>query len=265
MENVSNKKYFYPLIYKYYSYLDYWIYLLLFFYFFVDWLTGVNKVYGGISPAVPYKFILMFLMTLSVGAKSQLGSKTRFKFIIIIYFYTTTFFCLLIYLFNSYSGFSDSLSMLLRIIYAPLVYIYFKTSFSTNTFSLSQIERIVKINFVCMCLNEIFGLFGYGVNTYQDNEFGIKGFIFDGNALAVMVYCMYVYFYIKNYRKKARYVLFFLVLGILIGTKVAVLSILLYTIIVPVFIYKKNYGYILDAGNDFLLIFMRDKLSYGLD
>jgi hypothetical protein len=224
---------------KSHYFVDYWIYLLLLFCFFIDWLTGINKIYGGPSPAVPYKFILMFLMTLSIGMKSQQRLDSQFKFIIIIYFYTIIFFCLLVYFFNSYSSLYESLSMLLRIIYAPLVYIYFRINRSKNNFSLFQIEKIVKINFFCICLNEVFGLLGYGVDTYNDSKYGIKGFIFDGNALAAEVYCIYVYFYLKCDKKKGRYILLFLFLGILIGTKVSILSIILYTIISSICMNKK--------------------------
>jgi hypothetical protein len=218
----------------FYSRLDYFIYLLLLIYVFVDCLTGFTKIYGGPSPAIPYKFILMFFMTVSIGVKSRISIDSRLSFLLIIYFYMITLICLIVYSFGYYSVVSDSLSMILRIIFTPIIYIYIIEIYLKENIPNIYIEKIVRINFLCFCFNEMLGLLGYGVSTYSDGGFGTKGFYYDGNALAVMIFCMYVYYYIMEQKKRKMMTIFFLFLAILIGTKTAILSIVLYIVIVSV-------------------------------
>lgn len=151
-----------------------------------------------------------------------------------------TLVCLLYYLFKYDTSFSDSLSMIMRIIFAPIIYIHIKETYYniSTTDSYYYIEKLVKINLVVFCINQMFGLIGFGKNTYTVDAPGIKGFLFDGNAAAVMIFCIYVYYFITSkYKRMVSF--FFVFLGILLGTKVSILSIVLYMILSKIILLKR--------------------------
>lgn len=211
-------------------YIDYYIYILLLLYVIVDCLTGIAKIRGIPSPAVPYRMFLMILMTLSIGMKSQQNIKSQVNFLFLLYLYTVILFCSFNYLFGYNVVFTDSVSMLLRIILAPIMYLYIKETYSTCYDGKKYIENIINVNLLVFCINMILGLIGFGVNTYTDRGgVGIKGFIHDGNAFSGVIFCMFVYYFATREKKK-KIILFFIIIGLLLGTKVSSLSILLYLI-----------------------------------
>jgi hypothetical protein len=79
---------------------------------------------------------------------------------------------------------------------------------------------------------------GFGTTTYKTQGLGINGFLFDGNANAVMVFCIYVYYFITKKGEK-KISIFFIFLGILIGTKVSIISNILYMLVINITLQKR--------------------------
>lgn len=199
--------------------LDFIIYLLLLFYMLVDCITGLFGMYGIAGISQPYKMFLMLLLVLSL--KSHLGA------IIYFYFFGIILINLVIYFFNFYTNFSNSLAMQLRIIMTPILFIFLKTQYEKDA---RKVLNIIKANTIVLIGNLILGLLGFGDSTYKQGEAtsGIKGFFYDGNALAAILFVTYVLWINLKPKSKYKISIVFLFFGILVGTKVSVLSIVLY-------------------------------------
>ncbi len=100
---------------KIFKELDLFIYMLLLCYMLVDCMTGFLRIKGLPGVSQPYKMLLMLLMILSL--KSYIGT------VIYCFFFGIISINLIFYFFYSYTSFSDSLAMLLRIVMAPILFI----------------------------------------------------------------------------------------------------------------------------------------------
>ncbi len=199
--------------------IDYIIYGLLLFYCLSDCISGFLAIHGLPSISVPYKMFLLLLI--SINMKSQQG------ILISLYIFLMIVFCAVHYIFLPYTDFATSIAMLLRIVMCPLLYLYIQNTYSHKK---NMVYKIAKYNLITIVINLLLGLLGFGAKTYaySDDAFGVKGFIIDGNSLAVAIFVLYVFFLQKFPRKKVIFSGFFLVLGILVCTKVSILAILLY-------------------------------------
>ena len=200
--------------------LDYCVYILLLGYFLVDCITGYFRMLGLPGISQPYKIIVLMLMVMAL--KSYSGTLLYF------YLFSIIFLSLIIYSFNSYSSIFDSLSMQLRIIMAPIIFIYLKSTLKKYDY---RVLKIIKINTFVLFLNLILGIMGFGDSTYKgEANVGIKGYFYDGNGLAAILFVFYVIW--MNLYKGQKYVitLCFIIFGCFIGTKVSILSILFFCI-----------------------------------
>ena len=203
---------------KVFKELDSIIYILLLCYTFVDCLTGLFKMYGLPSVSLPYKVMLICLMVVSL--KSYSGG------VIYFYYFAIILSSLCLYLFNAYTSIFDSLAMQLRIIMAPIVFIYLKKIYLYN---IIKIITLLKVNTMVLVFNLLLGGFGFGDSTYKGQlNLGVKGFFYDGNALAVTLFVIYVIWLNLLPQKKIKVSITFFVLAVLIATKVSVLSVLFY-------------------------------------
>lgn len=198
--------------------IDYYIYLLLLGYMLVDCITGYFRMIGIPGISQPYKMIILTFMVIAL--------RTHFGTLIYFYLFSTILLSLCIYSFNTYTSISNSLTMQLRIIMAPIIFIYIKSIIKKYKY---RIIKIIKINTFVLLINLILGILGFGDSTYKgESNIGIKGFFYDGNALAAIVFVLYV-IWINLYKEKKYLIsLLFLVFGFFIGTKVSILSIILY-------------------------------------
>lgn len=203
---------------KFSNELDYIIYILLSGYMLVDCITGFLRLHEISGISQPYKMLLIFLMIFSL--RNYIGA---FFYVILFTLVSVSLVC---YFFNSYTNFSESLAMQLRIIMTPILFIYLKTQYKKVP---KRIFNLIKINTIVMFINLVCGLLGFGDSTYKgDSALGIKGFFYDGNALAATLFTIYVLWMNLKSKNKYRITLVFLFFGILIGTKVSMLSIILY-------------------------------------
>ena len=199
--------------------IDYIIYLLLLFYTLIDCVSGFFAMHGLPSLSVPYKMFLILLMTVNI--KSYRG------ILFYTYSFALIFVCLIHYLFLSHTDFGTSLAMLLRIIMTPFLFLYISHSYNRKDIKLLN---ICKTNLVVMIGNLFLGVMGLGTKTYgySDDAFGFKGFIVDGNSLAVTIFVLYVFFLLEYPQKKFKFTFLFLVMGLLVCTKVSILAIILF-------------------------------------
>lgn len=209
--------------------LDYFLFILFLFHCAVDCLTGLSKILGFPSPAIPYKFLMMLLMVISI--------KSFYVILLPILLIIIVIFGLGYYSVLPYSSVTDSLSMMMRIIFYPFMYSYFYTSYRNKIYSKELIKEIICFNFYTVLINQFLGIIGIGVKTYSDGGFGIKGLFFDGNAFSVAIFCMFVYYYALEKSKKKSFLLF--CISVMIGTKTAILSIIFYFFVMKYHTAKK--------------------------
>lgn len=198
--------------------LDLIIYYFLLWFSFIDCLTGLFLKIGLPSIGVPYKFVLMVLMLLSM--------KSEKKFILIIYLLSLFSICAFVYLFQTYTDFSTSLSMILKIMMYPFVFFYLNDTYKNQANGSFYLERICFYNFITIFINQILGVAGLGFSTYNDGGFGIKGFYFDGNAMAVVCFCLFVFYF--SIKKNNFYAFIIFLCSVLLGTKTSILAILIF-------------------------------------
>lgn len=198
------------------SILDYFIYLCFVGFIFVDFITGVLLSKGLPSIGVPFKLFLMLLIFLSI--------KREKKFLLLLYFFTLFTLCCLSYFFSRIADFSNSMSMILKIMMYPFILMYLEDSYRLKSY---ELKRICTINLLVIFFNQLLGIAGLGLQTYgTDGGFGIKGFFYDGNAMAVVCFCLFVFFYSIEKNLIFAFMAFFS--SLLIGTKTSVLAIILY-------------------------------------
>lgn len=198
--------------------LDLIIYYLLLWFSLIDCLTGLFLQIGLSSIGVPYKLLLMVLMLFSM--------KSEKKVILSIYFLSLFSVCAFVYFFQAYTNFSTSLSMILKIMMYPFVFFYLNDTYKNQNNGSFYLERICFYNFITIFINQILGIAGLGFSTYNDGGFGIKGFYFDGNAMAVVCFCLFVFYF--SIKKNNFYSFIIFLCSVLLGTKTSILAIMLY-------------------------------------
>lgn len=193
------------------------IYYMFLGYLVIDMITGGLLLSGkNISLSIPYKVIIICLCIAAIAVKKKLELVYILGLIILICF---------TFLLNGKEIVDMNLTvkMALRIIMYPIVFYYFKFYYEHSR--QKQLKRIVTFNNIVIMVNMFLAILGFGYNTYNSGD-GLKGFFYDANALSASVFCLFVYFYSKN--KSKIYVVIYVLLAILIGTKAAMLVILLF-------------------------------------
>lgn len=191
---------------------------MLLFYTFSDCISGFLNIYGLPSLSVPYKIFLIFLMSINVKSYSA--------FLFFAYNFSLSFICFFHYFLYPYADFYNSVAMLLRIVMAPLLFFYLMGTYNAYA---HKLLCVMKFNLFVIVINLLVGLLGFGSKTYSSEyAFGVKGFIIDGNSLAVAIFVMYVFFIHQYSRSRIIISFFFLFLGILVATKVSIFSIFLF-------------------------------------
>lgn len=205
---------------------------ILYVYFLADMVTGALLLNGyGVSVSLGIKTILFALMLF--WCFKQVKVAYKIMFIVIV--------CLISVSYNVILGRTGFLffSNLFKLLFCLTMFCYFKLYWEKwiNHTSAS----IIKINNFYLIINFILGLLGMGYSTYRTRDIGIKGFFYAGNELSVVLFCLFVYKYLMGKRKYS-ILFFYCVIALLIGTKTAVLSILLYFVLIKLLnAEKKSY------------------------
>lgn len=195
---------------------------ILYVYFLADMATGALLLNGyGVSVSLGIKTILFVLMLFWCFKQVKVAYKIMLIAIV----------CLISVSYNVILGRTGFLffSNLFKLFFCLTMFCYFKLYWEKwiNHTSAS----IIKINNFYLVINFFLGLLGMGYSTYRTRDIGIKGFFYAGNELSVVLFCLFVYKYLMGKRKYS-ILLFYCAIALLIGTKTAVLSILLYFILI---------------------------------
>ena len=211
-------------------YIDYTVYLLLFFYLIVDLFAGYMIITGGSSGETQlFKFLFYALIILSITAKNH-------KYLcFILALFTLMFFAAINVHLEQYANMVDTMSFFFRLIITPILFFYFKLLFQKNRNHTGILyQKIFIVNIFVFTINFILGLMGYGFASYITG-FGVKGFFHSAHLAAGVLFCFHYYILLKMNKAKLRYKIAIYVLVLFIvfsmGTKTAILSIFLFSII----------------------------------
>lgn len=203
---------------RFHSILDYFIFICFEIFILMDLFTGFLLSRGLPSIGIPFKLFLMFLLFFSI--------KNENKFLLLLYFITLMTVSSIIYSFSITANLSDSLSMLLKIMMYPFLLEYIEDTYIKLHNGKELIKRICIISFYIIVFNQILGILGIGLSSYGDSTFGIKGFFYDANAMAVVCFCLFVFFY--SIEKNKLFSIIIILCSFLLGTKTSILAIILY-------------------------------------
>lgn len=88
--------------------------------------------------------------------------------------------------------------------------------------------------------NFLAGLAGFGFRTYSYGRTGIKGFFYAGNELSIVVFCMFVYWFIRNQNKILTFFIF-IAISLFTGTKAAIFGTVLYYLLYMFYYRPRKY------------------------
>lgn len=195
---------------------------ILGYYFLIDMIAGffhLNNV--EISLSVPFKMVLFALM-LSIICRNIRRIEITLCFIIV------SFVCL-IHILDVSSNQNTAINNLFKLFYCPVMYIYFD-NFMKNQYDKWE-YKIELRNEVFFYINLILGLLGFGYNTYEASGVGIKGFFYAGNELGIVVFCLFVFNFMKM-NKELSMVVFFSIISFLLGTKTPLFAIWIFYLLI---------------------------------
>lgn len=212
------------------AFFEYLIYLSLLSYLLIDTFAGILLSKGLPNIGIIFKGLLIFMMMIPTMLKSCLNR------ISIPFFLAYLFLCGTLWFFNDTGSLNQSLTMLFKIFTIPITILYMNSYLNKL-----DISKIVYVNYFVFLVNIILGTlgFGNGAYNYDGDGVGTKGFFYAGNEVAYTFVCLS--FLVLQLLQKRKYFFYFFsfVLSILIGTKSAMLGIIL-LICLDVFCSVKN-------------------------
>jgi len=200
----------------------------------VDSCTGFFLSYGIDMPlSQVYKLFVLFLIAIRLIENR--------KTLIIVWCSLMYIAFYLLHLSLIASSIKDPLLMLSKFLSLLYLYLYFCFSFEKfPQIAIANSRKVMIVGWWVLAFNIIIGIMGYGVPTYKEEnvELGVKGFFFAGNELggilAVLAPFMFYWLIVRlsGLRLFILY-LFVILVGVLIGSKTAILATLLSAIVVP--------------------------------
>lgn len=219
-----------------FSPLDNLLWGMVFTWLIIDSITGCFMSYGINLPLSQFfKSLTLFLIFVRL---------CRIRVFLI------TFFFLLVYiawyfLHLALINKDYALPLLLLSKFLTLLFLYAYFRYCINQFpseTLINTQKALIIASIVIAFNVIIGIMGYGIPTYgeseEDIDMGVKGFFFAGNELGSVMAAL-VPFIIYLIKTKLKGILVFfayiaiITIGVLIGTKSAILVTLSSVIIIP--------------------------------
>jgi len=208
-------------MYKNFKLLNYIIYVFLLFYLLIDTLTGMSLMTAGISFSIPYKLFVIVLMIIVIGLYNQTD------FLIILSLLAWLVLSMTVMLLTESKTFSIAVQTCIKLISVIVFYLYFKSYLQFEKHSYKYLKNIILVNAFVFFANIFAGILGFGYSTYGYGV-GIKGFFFAGNEIFLILLAI-TFLLIKNKSKRFRIVVgcIALLFSILIGTKTAMLALLI--------------------------------------
>ncbi|MGB1019130.1 MAG: O-antigen ligase family protein [Chitinophagales bacterium] len=220
------------------GFIDKFIVFLLTIILIIDSINGFlifNKINTGISLSQLIKFPILFLMMFRIFL---LNRKYFIHLLIIILVLVFSVFINYINAINV-TIFSE-VTLILKLLVIPISLYYFVCLKNVNYhYYYNSVVKIFKIAFVVLFINIFLSLIGVGYSSYAGG-IGNKGFFYAGNELSavyLIVSSFLLQYVFKNNKRKYYYLLaaISIGLGVLISTKVSMLSILVIVILIPIY------------------------------
>ena len=199
----------------------------------VDSITGFFISYSDNLPLSQcFKLLILTLIVIRLRYRDAIIVSLSLLTYLALYFLHLAFIS---------SGFKEPIMALSKFLSLLYLYLYFR--FSIRNFSEKAIcnsERALITAWLVLAFNIILGIMGYGAPSYGEEsmDMGVKGFFYAGNELGgiVAVLAPFMFYLIFVRFSGIKFFLVYIVvilIGILIGTKTAILATLLSAIVIP--------------------------------
>ncbi|GIA50590.1 hypothetical protein VCSRO180_2780 [Vibrio cholerae] len=210
-------------------------YLTFLFYSFlpfclIDVINGYFSFHGiGIPVSQLYKVYLIFLL-IPIILKNYLSINVAL-FLLCGLFYQSSLYTI---------SFSEDVAVMMRnAIFVFSVLAFYQTRALLTCFHFFIIRRVFIVNFFVISFSVLSGIFGFGLTTYGNNlasivrHMGFKGYFYAGNELGALLMCIFPFVVFSFESKTKQMLVIFLALTVAasIGTKTALLSVLLISVL----------------------------------
>ena len=218
------------------TFIDKIVVFLLSIILLVDSINGfllLNKVNTSISLSQLVKFPILFFMLFRIFLLNRKYSLHIFSIVFILL--TSVF---VNYFQIASINFIAEFTLILKLMVIPVCLYYFVCLKNINSdFYNNSVSKIFKIAFIVLFVNIFLSFVGVGYSSYSGG-IGNKGFFYAGNELSAMYLVINSYLLLnvyQNYQRKYFYLLsvIAIALGLLISTKVSMISILFIVLLIP--------------------------------
>lgn len=226
-----------------------WIFYSFLPFCLIDVMNGYFSFHGiGIPLSQLYKaYILLLLLPILIRNYFAINVAL---FLLFGLFYQSSFYTI---------SFGEDVAVLMRnAIFIFSVLAFYQTRGLLTYLHFLIIKKVFIVNFLVISFSVLSGILGFGLTTYGNNlasivrHMGFKGYFYAGNELGALLMCIFpfVIFSIESKVKKVSVIFFALTVAASIGTKTALLSVFLISVLI--FFYYLNFSRL----TKFLLIFI---------
>lgn len=234
-----------------------WIFYSFLPFCLIDVMNGYFSFHGiGIPLSQLYKaYILLLLLPILIRNYFAINVAL---FLFFGLFYQSSFYTI---------SFGEDVAVLMRnAIFIFSVLAFYQTRGLLTYLHFLIIKKVFIVNFLVISFSVLSGILGFGLTTYGNNlasivrHMGFKGYFYAGNELGALLMCIFpfVVFSIESKVKKVSVIFFALTVAASIGTKTALLSVFLISVLI--FFYYLNFSRL----TKFLLIFIFSILTLVL-
>jgi hypothetical protein len=129
---------------------------------------------------------------------------------------------------------SADMSFFIRFIIIPVIFIYYRLLLKEKSTRIETLfKQVFVFNIFIFLVNLLLGIMGYGFRSYGNLDFGRKGFFHNAAELAGLLFCFFYYVTSKIKRIIHKLAFYFIAIYVafIIGTKAAILSIFLFSLV----------------------------------
>ncbi|NMD51979.1 hypothetical protein HG547_10110 [Shewanella sp. DNRA4] len=207
-----------------------WIFYSFLPFCLIDVMNGYFSFHGiGIPLSQLYKAYILLLL-LPILIKNYFAINVAL-FLLLGLFYQSSFYTI---------SFSEDVAVLMRnAIFIFSVLAFYQTRGLLTYLHFLIIKKVFIVNFLVISFSVLSGILGFGLTTYGNNlasivrHMGFKGYFYAGNELGALLMCIFpfVVFSFESKTKKVSVIFLALIVAASIGTKTALLSVFLISVL----------------------------------
>lgn len=211
-----------------------WIFYSFLPFCLIDVINGYFSYHGiGIPISQLYKIYLLLLLLPILG-------RNLFAIIVALFLLSGLFYQSIYYTIS----FAEDLAVLMRnAIFIFSVLAFYQTRHLLTSFHFFIIQRVFLLNFFVISFSVLGGVLGFGLTTYGNHlasivrHMGFKGYFYAGNELGALLMCLFpfIVFSFESKSKKITVILLALIVAASIGTKTALLSVFLISVLILIY------------------------------